>query len=82
MKYWHLCIITVFTLLFCLPFFLRSTFNEDENTFIFVKKENVWYLQDHPEAIALVETTLATDYTLLKNMERTQIYRKISQVRQ
>ncbi|MDP5339355.1 MAG: hypothetical protein NWQ28_12370, partial [Nodularia sp. (in: cyanobacteria)] len=47
-----------------------------------VKNENVWYLQDHPEAIALLETTLETDYTLLKNMEETQIYRKISNVAQ
>ncbi|MEA5513882.1 hypothetical protein [Nodularia sp. UHCC 0506] len=31
-----------------------------------VKKENVWYLQDHPEAIALPETKLETQYTLLK----------------
>ncbi|WP_414549909.1 ArnT family glycosyltransferase [Anabaena sp. CCY 0017] len=47
-----------------------------------VKKENVWYLQGHPEAIALLETTLETQYTLLKNMEETQIYRKISSVKQ
>ncbi|MDH6097311.1 hypothetical protein NWP21_00300 [Anabaenopsis sp. FSS-46] len=47
-----------------------------------VKKENVWYLQDHPEAIALLETTLKADYILLRNMEDTQIYRKISEVKQ
>ncbi|MDH6104937.1 glycosyltransferase family 39 protein [Anabaenopsis tanganyikae CS-531] len=47
-----------------------------------VKKENVWYLQSHPEAIALLEKTLKTDYTLLRNMETTQIYRKISEVKQ
>jgi hypothetical protein len=47
-----------------------------------VKKENVWYLQGHPEAIALLETTLQTHYTLLKNMEETQIYRRISNVTQ
>ncbi|HYW17903.1 MAG TPA: glycosyltransferase family 39 protein [Nodularia sp. (in: cyanobacteria)] len=47
-----------------------------------VKKENVWYLEDYPEAIALLETRLKTQYILLKNMEETQIYRKISGVEQ
>ncbi|TVP66905.1 MAG: phospholipid carrier-dependent glycosyltransferase [Nodularia sp. (in: Bacteria)] len=47
-----------------------------------VKNENVWYLQDHPEAIALLEATLKTQYTLLNNMGETQIYRQISGVAQ
>ncbi|WP_041555144.1 ArnT family glycosyltransferase [Nostoc sp. PCC 7524] len=42
-----------------------------------VKKEGVWYLQDHPDAVALLEKTLQTQYVLLNNIEGTQIYRKI-----
>lgn len=42
-----------------------------------VKKEGVWYLQGHPDAVALLEKTLQTQYVLLNNIQGTQIYRKI-----
>lgn len=42
-----------------------------------VKKKNVWYLSGKIEARLLLEETLNTDYQLVKEIQKKQIYRRI-----
>lgn len=42
-----------------------------------VRKEIIWYLQGNTDAMALLEKTLQTQYVLAKNIDGTQIYRRI-----
>jgi hypothetical protein len=41
-----------------------------------VKDEDLWYLRRHTDAVRILEHTLASDYTLVKRIGRTLVYRK------
>ncbi len=43
----------------------------------FIVKGEIFYLQSNPDAMALLMKTLQTQYVLVKNIQETQIYRRI-----